>query len=52
MEAIVVMAFARLGNGNSLQMCGEVWHCIKYNIHYCKRILCSNEKELETISDT
>jgi hypothetical protein len=29
MEAIIIMAFARLGSGNSLQMCGEVYGIVE-----------------------
>jgi hypothetical protein len=40
MEVIVVMAFARLGNGNSLQMCGEVYGIAKSTTSIIVREFC------------
>ncbi len=40
MEVIVVMAFARLGNGNSLQMCGELYSIVESTTSIIVKKIC------------
>ncbi len=41
MEVIVVMAFARLGSGNSLQMCGELYSIVESTTSIIVRKFCA-----------